>query len=376
MSLRFAASARSTIGVEWELQIIDPATLRPVPCAPEILAEFAHAHPAHGRIHAEMLRNTLELVSRPRRTVAGCAEDMGIALDMLAPFVEAHEAVLVGSGTHPFVSPASQGVSESERYGALVDRTRYWGRQMLIFGTHVHVGVEDRAKVLPIGEHLLAHLPHLQSLAAASPFWDGEDTGYADNRAWIFRQLPHAGLPEWPGDWAGLEALTESMLRAGAIKSFNELRWDVRPSPGFGTIEARICDASSNLLEVRAIAALTQCLVESASQRLDEGLPLARLPRWFLAENKWRSARYGLDATIVTSPDGEQAPLRQSLSALATELEPVAQRLGCADDLALVQGILTSGAGYERQRWAHDDSGLEGVVEQLIGEMRAGRPLP
>ena len=376
MSLRFAASDRSTIGVEWELQIIDPATLCPMPCAPEILAEFAHAHPAHGRIHAEMLRNTLELVSRPRRTVAGCAEDMGIALDMLAPFVEAHEAVLVGSGTHPFVSPASQGVSESERYGALVDRTRYWGRQMLIFGTHVHVGVEDRAKVLPIGEHLLAHLPHLQSLAAASPFWDGEDTGYADNRAWIFRQLPHAGLPEWPEDWEGLEALTESMMRAGAIRSFNELRWDVRPSPGFGTIEARICDASSNLLEVRAIAALTQCLVESASQRLDEGLPLARLPRWFLAENKWRSARYGLDATIVMSPDGEQMPLRQSLSTLVTELEPVARRLGCLDDLALVKGVLGGGAGYERQRRAHDDAGLGGVVEQLIGEMRAGRPLP
>ncbi|WP_017178418.1 carboxylate-amine ligase [Actinomyces timonensis] len=375
MSLRFAASARSTIGVEWELQIIDPVTLRPIPCAPEILAEFAHAHPAHGRIHSEMLRNTLELVSRPRRTVAECAADMVTALDMLAPFVEAHDAVLVGSGTHPFVSPSSQGVSESERYGALVDRTQYWGRQMLIFGTHVHVGVEDRGKVLPIGEHLLAHLPHLQSLAAASPFWDGEDTGYADNRAWIFRQLPHAGLPEWPEDWEGLEELTDSMRRAGAIKSFNELRWDVRPSPGFGTIEARICDASSNLLEVRAIAALTQCLVEAASQRLDDGLPLARLPRWFLAENKWRSARYGLDAMVVTGPDGEQMPLRDSLSALVAELEPVAQRLGCAEDLALVEGILVGGAGYERQRRAHEDSGLGGVVEQLIAEMRAGHPL-
>lgn len=375
MSLRFAASARSTIGVEWELQIIDPVTLRPIPCAPEILAEFAHAHPAHGRIHSEMLRNTLELVSRPRRTVAECAADMVTALDMLAPFVEAHDAVLVGSGTHPFVSPSSQGVSESERYGALVDRTQYWGRQMLIFGTHVHVGVEDRGKILPIGEHLLAHLPHLQSLAAASPFWDGEDTGYADNRAWIFRQLPHAGLPEWPEDWEGLEELTDSMRRAGAIKSFNELRWDVRPSPGFGTIEARICDASSNLLEVRAIAALTQCLVEAASQRLDDGLPLARLPRWFLAENKWRSARYGLDAMVVTGPDGEQMPLRDSLSALVAELEPVAQRLGCAEDLALVEGILVGGAGYERQRRAHEDSGLGGVVEQLIAEMRAGHPL-
>ena len=375
MSLRFAASARSTIGVEWELQIIDPVTLRPIPCAPEILAEFAHAHPAHGRIHSEMLRNTLELVSRPRRTVAECAADMVTALDMLAPFVEAHDAVLVGSGTHPFVSPSSQGVSESERYGALVDRTQYWGRQMLIFGTHVHVGVEDRGKVLPIGEHLLAHLPHLQSLAAASPFWDGEDTGYADNRAWIFRQLPHAGLPEWPEDWEGLEELTDSMRRAGAIKSFNELRWDVRPSPGFGTIEARICDASSNLLEVRAIAALTQCLVEAASQRLDKERPLARLPRWFLAENKWRSARYGLDAMVVTGPDGEQMPLRDSLSALVAELEPVAQRLGCAEDLALVEGILVGGAGYERQRRAHEDSGLGGVVEQLIAEMRAGHPL-
>ena len=375
MSLRFAASARSTIGVEWELQIIDPVTLRPIPCAPEILAEFAHAHPAHGRIHSEMLRNTLELVSRPRRTVAECAADMVTALDMLAPFVEAHDAVLVGSGTHPFVSPSSQGVSESERYGALVDRTQYWGRQMLIFGTHVHVGVEDRGKVLPIGEHLLAHLPHLQSLAAASPFWDGEDTGYADNRAWIFRQLPHAGLPEWPEDWEGLEELTDSMRRAGAIKSFNELRWDVRPSPGFGTIEARICDASSNLLEVRAIAALTQCLLEAASQRLDEERPLARLPRWFLAENKWRSARYGLDAMVVTGPDGEQMPLRDSLSALVAELEPVAQRLGCAEDLALVEGILVGGAGYERQRRAHEDSGLGGVVEQLIAEMRAGHPL-
>ena len=370
--LPFAHSERSTLGVEWELQLIDRDSLDLRQCAAEILrAVHSDSH-----IHGEMMLNTVELVSGARRTVAECLEDIALAFDRLLPVTEPLRVDLSSAGTHPFADPLVQKVTDTERYARLVDRTRLWGHQMLIFGTHVHVGLEDRAKALPILRALLTRTAHLQCLSASSPFWAGLDTGYADNRAMMFQQLPTAGAPHQLETWDELEAYAGDMIHTGVIEDFTEVRWDVRPSPRLGTIEVRACDAATNLTELAGIAALTQCLVESFSRALDRGEELDAMPAWYVDENKWRSARYGMDAILITDSLGNEELVTDTVKRMVTELAPVAADLGCEAELEGVRATLEAGASYQRQLAAvRSGGGNEAAVRLLLAEVRAGRPL-
>lgn len=371
--LPFARSPRSTLGVEWELQLVDRDSLDLRQCAAEILREVGPDE----NIHGEMMLNTVELVSGARRTVAECVEDIAHAYDRLLPVTQPLRVELASAGTHPFADPLVQKVTDSERYERLVDRTRLWGHQMLIFGTHVHVGIEDRDKALPILKALLTRTAHLQCLSASSPFWAGEDTGYADNRAMMFQQLPTAGAPHQLGTWEELEAYAGDMIHTGVIEDFTEVRWDVRPSPRLGTVEVRACDAATNLTELAGIAALTQCMVEDFSRRLDRGEELDAMPDWYVDENKWRSARYGMDAILVTDSAGDEELVTDTVRRMLTELEPVAADLGCGAELAGVAATLDAGASYQRQLAAVGaaDGANEAAVRLLLAEVRSGRPL-
>lgn len=277
---------------------------------------------------------------------------------------------MFSAGTHPFSSWYQQKVTDKERYAELIERTQWWGRQMLIYGVHVHVGIEHRDKVLPILDALLNYAPHLQALSASSPYWGAEDTGYASNRALMFQQLPTAGLPFQFADWAELECYVDDMYVTGVIDHFTEIRWDIRPSPHFGTVEMLVCDGLPTLEEVTAIAALTQCFVEDFSCRLDDG---EKLP-WHVQENKWWAARYGMDAIVILDAAGNERLVTESVVDLLDRLEPTAKRLRCADELRGVESILTYGASYQRQRAvAREHNGsLKAVVASLIAEMRDG----
>jgi len=167
------------------------------------------------------------------------------------------------------------------------------------------------------------------------------------------------------------------MLHVGAVEAFNEVHWDVRPSPKFGTLEVRVCDGPTNLSEALTLAALVHCLVEHLSTQLDQRRTLPELPPWFVEENKFRSARYGLDATVILDADGNQGPVVDEIAKLLVELEPVAQRLGCATELAGVRDIVRAGASYQRQQAvaAAHDGDLVQVVRAMVEEMRQGHPL-
>ena len=239
---------------------------------------------------------------------------------------------------------------------------------------HVHVGIEDREKVLPILNGLLTYLPHFQALSASSPYWAGESTGYASSRAMLFQQLPTAGLPPQFGAWANYEAMVDDMTRVGVIEQYNELRWDIRPSARWGTIEMRVCDGLATMQEVGAIVALTQCLVEELSTALDEGKEIPTMPPWYVRENKWRAARYGMDAIVIQDAAGNETLVSDDLRALMSRLEPVADRLGCVDELSDVALIVDRGASYQRQLAVAESNGgsLKSVVASLVTELRDG----
>lgn len=377
VSIPFAVSERSTVGIEWELALVDvdSGDLRQV--AQTILDAVAPDEGEHPHIRQELLLNTVEVVSGVRHTVKEAGADLDRAIEEIRTITDPLRVELMCAGTHPFGRWSHQKVTDKARYATLIDRTQWWGRQMLIYGVHVHVGIEDREKVLPISAAMLSYYGHLQALSASSPFWGGKDTGYASNRALMFQQLPTAGLPFHFQQWEEFEAYVDDMLTTGVIDHLDEIRWDLRPSTKFGTLEVRICDGIPSMSELLSISALTHCLVEHFSSELDAGRTLPDIPPWFAQENKWRSARYGMDAILILDEHAEEELVTTDLEKLLTRLEPVAERLGCSEELDGVRAIMKTGASYQRQRAIAEshDGELDAVVRSLVEEMRAGHPL-
>jgi carboxylate-amine ligase len=377
MQIEFSGSERSTVGVEWELALVDGATGDLVNIAEDVLRELGTPDGReHPQITHELLQNTIELVSRVHHTVPAAITDLKELIGLVRGVTDPLGVELMCAGTHPFAQWYDQRVTPNERYDRLLDRTQWWGRQMMIWGIHVHVGIDDRDKALPIVNGLLTYYPHLQALSASSPFWGGAKTGYASNRALMFQQLPTAGLPWQFGSWANYEAYVDDLVKTGVVTDHSEVRWDIRPSPKWGTVEMRACDGLSTADEVGAVAALIHCLTDRMSGQLDDGEEPVTLQPWFVRENKWRAARYGLDAEIIVAPDGEERLVSDSLRDLVVDLSPVAERLGCLAELETVDVILSKGASYQRQLAVAEANGgsLQAVVSSLTHELRDGLP--
>jgi carboxylate-amine ligase len=378
MGIDFAPSVRSRLGIEWEIACVDRRSGELAPAAPELLGRLGRAE-VFPHVTGELLTNTVEIVSAPHHRARDAVADLTRLAERVGEIAEPMGVDLISAGTHPFSQWFQQRVTpDKPRYDTLIDRTRWWGRQMMIWGVHVHVAVEDRRKVLPIIDGLLTYLPHFQALSASSPFWAGENTGYASNRALMFQQLPTAGLPPPFADWSEYERMAGDLLHTGVIEELNELRWDIRPSPKWGTIEVRTFDGIPTAHEIGALAALTQCLVEHFSRELDAGRTVPRLQPWFVRENKWRAARYGMDAIVIQNAAGDERLVTKDLDELLPALAPVAESLGCPAELEQVRDIVAGGASYQRQlrvAEAHGGS-LKAVVSSLVRELREGRPVP
>ena len=363
MGLSFAESARSSLGIEWELALVDRQTgdLRSVA---ERILEATHAeYPGlsaedeHPYVKQELLLNTIELITDVCTTVEEGVEQLRETALNVMGHCEPLDVDLYSQGSHPFAPPTKQPVSDKERYAELIRRTQWWGRQMVIYGVHVHVGLDEVRQAMPVVDGLLNYIPHFQALSASSPFWSGEHTGYASQRALMFQQLPTAGLPFRFDDWTGFEKCVSDMQHTGVIDDVTEVRWDIRAVPRLGTVEIRVCDGLATLEEIAGIAALTQCLVHSIVERIEAGERMPTMPPWHIQENKWRAARYGLEAIIILNAEGDEELVTDHLERELERLEPVAKRLGCADELRLVEQMMRHGAGYHRQQQvaeAHD----------------------
>ena len=375
MEISFAPSERSTLGIEWEVALVEQSSGDLVSVAADVLDALRQGDGSeHPKITGELLLNTVELVSGVHRRVEDAVDDLQGQLAEVRAITDPLDVELMCAGSHPFGQWFEQTVTDKERYHKLIDRTQWWGRNMMIWGIHVHVGIDDSEKALPIVNSLLNYYPHLQALSASSPFWGGVNTGYASNRALMFQQLPTAGLPYQFGAWANYEEYVDDLLRTGVISDHTEVRWDIRPSPQWGTVEMRACDGLSSPEEIGAVAALIQCLVDDMSERLDAGEELPTMQPWYVRENKWRAARYGMEAEIILNSAGDEQLVTDAVAGELVRLAPVAERLGCAAELDQVNLILEHGASYQRQlRVAEANGGsLKAVVASLTRELRHG----
>ena len=377
MSIQFLSSAGPSLGVEMELMLIDRESRELVKGAHEILAEMGEGHPdgSHPKAKAELLQSTVEIITGICNTAEQARADLDATLAELMQYTGSRGLDLACSGSHPFSDPVRQEITPNDRYRRLVDEMQWPARQMQIFGIHVHVGVRSGEKAIAMVNALSAYIPHMLALSASSPYWLGQDTGLASVRSKVFEGLPTAGPPWQLTGWGQFERFMETLITAKTIASIREVWWDIRPHPGFGTVELRICDGLTNLREVAALAALSQCLVQRFDRLIDRGYTLPVPRAWTVRENKWRAARHGLDAAIIVDETGNTLAMRDAITELVEELTPIARQLGCSRELADVLAIIDRGPSYLRQREVVSAGGtLVDVVDSLVGELCGGEP--
>ena len=336
------------------------------------------ANAAHPEIHLEkeFLQNTVELVTGICHTVPEAIADLQNSLNAVEAAADELGVDVWASGGHPFTDFRENPLSDKPSYKEIIARTQYWGKQMLLWGTHVHVGISHEDRVWPIINALMTKYPHLLAISACSPGWEGLDTGYASNRTMLYQQLPTAGMPYQFRDWAEWQSYMRDQAISGVINHTGSMHFDIRPASKWGTVEVRVSDATSNLRELSAIVALTHCLVVYYDRLIDAAEPLPTLQLWHVAENKWRGARYGMDALVITSRETDEAWVKDELAEMVEELTPIARELGCVNELELIHEIIDNGAGYERQRRLFEETGSwRKVVEETCRELRTFRPL-
>jgi len=371
MTIEWNPSAGPTLGIEWEVQLIDAKTRLLRQDAAAILAGLPGLADSgeHPKMRHELMQSTVEVVTGICGTVAEAKADLAVSMKELQRVADPLGIVLASSGAHAISHWRDGLLAPVQRYAELARELQWPSRQLQTMAVHVHVGLRDEHRAMPVINAVATYLPHILGLSASSPYWCGEDTGLASARTVVFGALPHAGPPLGLVDWKSFEGFMESQLRSGTIRTIKEVWWDVRPHPDFGTVEVRIADAVPTFREVGMLAALVQCLVHLFDTQLDRGYRLPSRAPWVIEDNKWRATRHGLDATIVTSDAGTTAPLRDEVYELVRELEPVACRLGCAEELAVATEVLEWGAPYERQRAVHGGEGdLTSVVDALVTE--------
>jgi glutamate---cysteine ligase / carboxylate-amine ligase len=363
----FHASPRHTLGVEVELGIVDRRTLRLVSRSEDLLAAILPpGQSEHPRAKHEFYSSSIEVITGICETVADAGQDLRGTLAELRAAMTPMGLTLQPGGGHPEEQWRELVVTDRPRYQEFAEWIQWPARRSMCHGIHYHVGVSSGDAAVAIANSLAVSLPLLLGPSASSPFWHGYDTGMASARTKVFEGMPTADLPPELDDYGHFEVLMDQMHQAGAIRTVRELWWDIRPHPGFGTVELRVCDTMGTLDEILALAALAQCLVTDLNLAFDAGRPVPRLPRWALKENKWRAARWGVDTDIVVADRGTTRPLTDVLRDEVDRLTPVAARLGCAAELAAVLAVAAN-PGYRRQRQVYAGThSVHAVTQSLV----------
>jgi len=347
---RFGKGDPYTLGVEEEYMLLDAETFDLVQHVDTVLAAVA-GHELEDRINAELMQSVVEITTPVCRTPAHVERELA-ALRSYVASVAAEKGLRVGSaGTHPFSLFERQRITARDRYHNLVDQMQYVARRELIFGMHVHVGVDGPEKAIQVVNGLLAHLPQLLGLTASSPFWRGEPTGLASSRQMVFAAFPRSGPPPRFRDYADYAEVVGQLERTGCIADYTHIWWDIRLHPRLGTVEIRICDAVTRVEDAVAVAAFCQALVKLYSEQFDRNQEIPSYHRILTAENKWLAARYGLEAPVMDLATGRRnrVPVAQLIRRTLRDLEPHARELGSERELEGVRAILARGNGADRQ---------------------------
>jgi glutamate---cysteine ligase / carboxylate-amine ligase len=361
-----------TIGIEEEFQTIDPLTrdLRSHIHA-EIIAKGKIL--LQERVKAEMHQSVIELgttvcsniqeakaeVTKLRRDMIGLAEENGLHL--------------AAAATHPLADWRDQEIYPDDRYKVIVEDMQLVARANLIFGLHVHIGVEDRDTAIHLMNAARYFLPHILALSTNSPFWLGMNTGLKSYRCKVFDKFPRTNIPDYFPSWGEYERFINLLIKTNCIDNAKKIWWDIRPHPFFNTLEFRVCDLPMRVDETIALAALIQATVAKLYKlhAANQGFRLYR--RALIMENKWRAARYGLDGKIIDFGKQSEVPVRDLIREYLDFVDDVVDELGSREELSYIHTMLETGSGADRQLRVFEETGdLKKVIDYIIQETKAG----
>lgn len=370
--IAFQSAGVLTLGAEIELQIIDRDTLNLCSKADELLKAGASIR----KLKPELYQNMMEINTDKCGDVQQIESDLAASFAEVRRLCDAHGVSLATTGCHPFARYAEATLTSTPRYHALIDRNQWLARRVGVYGLHVHIGMKSGDDCIRFNNFFLHFLPHLLALSASSPFWQGEDTGLSSCRPSVYEAIPTAGQPYQVRNWREFEALYDTLKKCRAIEVLKDLWWDMRPSPGFGTLEIRVCDGPATLTEACAITAYIHLLAHWFSEH---GGWVEQVPppsRWMARENKWRAMRHGLDADVVINREGDIRPIRADIGEWLLKLQPYSEKLGYEKYMQTLRDICAKGNSTIRQRAVYaKTSSLEEVVKFNIEECAAGHPL-
>jgi glutamate---cysteine ligase / carboxylate-amine ligase len=353
-----------TIGIEEELMILDAETLE---LSNSIEAMLEAVSEQNGQVKPELMESVLEVATNPCRNT----REAGTELRQLRHRVQqaaGERGLAIGSaGTHPFAMWEDQRIVARPRYRDLVAALRFVARQELIFGVHVHVGIDDPDKAVHVANGMRVHVPMLLALSANSPFWRADATGLLSTRTPIFRAFPRVGIPPRYDNFEDYSRRVQFMVESRAIEDYTYLWYDVRPHPNFGTVEVRVMDAQTRVEHTLALAAFVQGLVKELSEHFEAGKKLSRYPYEMLDENKWLAARHGLEGELVDLPKTHRVPTRELVRRVVERVRPHVAELGSEEDLDWIQDLLDRGNGAARQVVVYEaNHDLREVVREIV----------
>ncbi|MHC5114541.1 MAG: glutamate--cysteine ligase [Planctomycetota bacterium] len=370
MHYAFNGSPKHTIGVEVELQLIDSTTGALTPAISGFLEHIPERWANYFK--PEFMQSYCEINTDVCDTVADVERDLTEKLMWANEKAAEMGLSFIWGGSHPFSRWQEQKISEGERYAWLMETMQYVARRLVVFGLHVHVGVDSGDKAIQMCDRLLRHLPTMLALSANSPMWSGADTGMSSYRSKIMEALPTAGLPQTLRNWSEYVWLINHLTETGFIRSIREIWWDVRPHADFGTVELRIMDQPLNMRHLLGLVALTQSLVAGISSDIDQGAYLYDSHPMIAKQNKWHAARWGMDASFVDFDSMSAVPARQVARRLIGHCKPYAERLSCLEQLGYLDDILENGNGAARQRKVLAETGDMREVVRFLQEQASG----
>jgi carboxylate-amine ligase len=326
------------------------------------------------RVKAEMHTSVIEVGTRICRNIDEAREDIYELRREMIKLASENGLVLVAGATHPFADWRTQDIYPDPRYHQVVKDLQLVARANLIFGLHVHVGIEDREAAIRIMNSIRYFLPHIMALATNSPFWLGLNTGYKGYRAKVFENFPRTGIPDAFQSYSEFENYVNLLVRTNCIDNAKKIWWDIRPHPYFSTVEVRACDIPLRAEETVAIAALIQATVVYLWKLQEGNQDFRQYARPLLMENKFRAVRYGLDGKLIDFGKQVEAPVRDLLEEYLALIDPVVDELGSREAIDGVRKIMETGTGADRQLKVFEESNgdLKAVVDYMARETAAG----
>jgi carboxylate-amine ligase len=336
-----------TLGVEEELMIVDQKSMDLVPAIEEMIE--AVPRETEGQVKPELIESVLEISTDVCRSAGEAAGQLEELRRRVRETAEAKGLSIGSAATHPFAHWEDQRIVKRDRYREILDMLGFVARHELLFGLHVHVGIDGPDKAIHVANGMRVHIPILLALSTNSPFWRGRPTDLKSSRTPIFRLLPRVGIPPRFEDWNEYCARLRFMVEAGAVPDYTYLWWDVRPHPNLGTVELRSCDAQTRLEHTIALTALVQAMAKELAEHFEAGGELAPFPAELLEENKWLAARYGMQGDLIDLPRSDRIPTAELARRLAARLRPHARELGSEREFEVLDDLIEHGSGADRQ---------------------------